>query len=136
MAGDKVKQVFRLSHSEARRRALEAVKTAPDGQIVTVADPTRSLDQNAAQWPILTAFARQLQWPVNGVLEYLSPEEWKTILTSAFRQEQPRVAQGYGGGMVMLGHRTREFTKQEFSDWLDFLNAVAIELQVDIRESA
>lgn len=75
-----MKRIYRLVHSEARRRAQEDVKTAPDGFVVTVAEPTRNNDQNAAQWPILQAFAEQLQWPVNGRMESMTPEEWKDVL--------------------------------------------------------
>lgn len=120
-------RIYRLVHQEARRRAAEDCATAPDGWIVRVSEPTRSLDQNAAQWPILEEFSEQLEWPVNGMMSRLSKEEWKDILTAAFRQESPRVAMGLNGGVVMLGQRTREFGKREFSDWLEFLHATAIE---------
>lgn len=33
------KRAFILSHAEARQRAIEAVRTAPDGYGVTVAEP-------------------------------------------------------------------------------------------------
>ena len=39
---------FILAHQPARQRALQAVAQAPDGYVVTVAEPTRSGDQNAA----------------------------------------------------------------------------------------
>lgn len=108
-----------------RERALEAVRTAPDGFAVTVAEPTRNLEQNAAQWPILQAFADQLRWPVNGSMVSMSAEEWKDVLSAAFRRETVRVAMGLDGGMVMLGMRTRDMGKREFSEWLDFLHATA-----------
>lgn len=108
-----------------RERALEAVRTAPDGFAVTVAEPTRGLAQNAAQWPILQAFAEQLQWPVNGAMVSMEPSEWKDVLSAAFRRETVRVAMGLDGGMVMLGMRTREMSKSDFSAWLDFLHATA-----------
>jgi len=122
---DIVKRTFVLSHTVARQRALDAVREAPEGFVVTVGDPTRSADQNSAQWPILQAFADQLQWPVNGSMCQLSPEEWKDILSAAFRRETVRVAMGLDGGMVMLGARTSTMGKKEFSEWLDFLNATA-----------
>jgi len=122
-----VKQIFILAHAEARRRAIEAVKTAPDGYSVTIKEPTRSLDQNAAQWPILEAFSAQLMWPVNGAMCKLEPEDWKSILSAAFQRESVRVAQGLDGGMVMLGMRTSKMPKRQFSEYLDFLNATAIE---------
>lgn len=96
-----------------------------------VSEPTRNLEQNAAQWPILHAFSEQLEWPVNGRLTRLAPEEWKDILTAAFNGEQ-RMAEGLGGGFVFLGTRTREMSKERFSEWLDFLKATAVERGVEI----
>jgi len=124
------KQYYRLVHAQARSLAEQAVRTAPEGHIVTIAEPSRTLDQNAAQWPILQAFSEQLEWPVNGQMVKLTDVEWKDILTAAFRQEQPRIAQGLNGGMVLLGQRTSKFGKKEFSDWLEFLHATAIERDV------
>ena len=116
---------FVLSHAEARRRAMACVADAPDGYVVTVQEPTRSTDQNSAQWPILEAFAEQLQWPVNGAMVNLSAEEWKDVLTSAFQGETVRLAMGMNGGVVMLGLRTSQMGKRRFSEWLSFLQATA-----------
>jgi hypothetical protein len=126
-------QQFKLQHNEARERALNAVKFAPMGFIVEVKEPSRTLDQNAAQWPILEAFARQLEWPVNGRMEKLSREEWKDLLTAAFRQETTRIAMGLNGGVVLLGMRTSQMSKAKFSEWLDFLHHVATERGVQIE---
>jgi hypothetical protein len=111
----------------ARQRAADFVlHQAPDGCAVTVADMTRTLEQNAAQWPILEAFAHQLQWPVNGQLVWMSAEEWKDVLTAAFERESVRLALAFdGGGVVMLGQRTSKYGKKQFSDWLEFLHAAA-----------
>lgn len=125
-----MKRTFTLVHDTARRNALEAVRSAPQGFAVTVGEPSRNTDQNAAMWPILEAFSEQLVWPVNGRMEKLSPEEWKDLLSAAFRKEQNRVAQGLDGGFVMLGQRTSRFSKREFSDWLEFLHATAADRDV------
>ena len=119
------KRIFRLVHPEARRRAMACVADAPEGYVVTVQEPTRSTDQNSAQWPILEAFAEQLQWPVNGAMVSLSAEEWKDVLTSAFQGETVRLAMGMNGGVVMLGLRTSQMGKRRFSEWLSFLQATA-----------
>ena len=119
------KRIFRLAHPEARRRAMSCVAEAPEGYVVTVQEPTRSTDQNAAQWPILEAFAEQLQWPVNGAMVNLSAEEWKDVLTAAFQGETVRLAMGLNGGVVMLGLRTSQMGKRRFSEWLEFLHATA-----------
>ena len=119
------KRIFRLVHPEARRRAMACVADAPENYVVTVQEPTRSTNQNAAQWPILEAFAEQLQWPVNGSMVSLTAEEFKNVLTAAFQGETVRLAQGLNGGVVMLGLRTSQMGKRRFSEWLDFLHATA-----------
>ena len=126
------KRVFKLVHATARRLAMEAVQTAPEGYCVTVAEPTRSLDQNAAMWPILQAFSDQLQWPVNGAMVWMTPDEWKDVLSAAYRRESVRVAMGLDGGMVMLGSRTSKFGVREMSEFIEFLRATAIEREVDL----
>jgi hypothetical protein len=120
-----MKRYFVLAHSSARQGAMTAIHEAPDGYVVTLCEPKRNLDQNAAQWPILQAFSKQIKWPVNGELVTLEPDEFKDILTAAFFGESVRLAQGLNGGVVMLGKRTSKFTKKEFSDWLEFLHAAA-----------
>lgn len=127
------RQYYRLVHAEARRRAAQACQDAPDGHVVTIAEASRTLDQNAAQWPLLQAFSDQLQWPINGRMEWLSKEDWKDILTAAFKQDLARVAPGLDGGMVLLGQRTSKFGKKQFSDWLEFLHATAAAREVDLH---
>ena len=134
------KRIFILAHKEARIRAVACVAEAPDGYVVTVREPTRSLDQNAVQWPYLEAFSKQLKWPVNGTLVELSPDEFKDILTAAFEGERVRLAQGLNGGVVMLGMRTSKMSKARFSEWLEFLMATAADrgvvLSRDEQEAA
>jgi hypothetical protein len=127
------KRVFKLVHTEARRRAVEAVQTAPDGFCVTVSEATRCLDQNAAMWPILQAFADQLQWPVNGAMVWMTPDEWKDLLSAAYKRESVRVAMGLDGGVVMLGCRTSKFSVREMSEFIEFLHATAVARDVDVR---
>lgn len=126
---------FLLVHQEARSRAAAYMHEAPEGVEVIVREPTRTTDQNAAQWPILEAFSEQLLWPVNGAMTRLTAEEFKDILTAAFNQETVRLAMGLSGGVVMLGLRTSKMSKQRFSEWLDFLHATAAVRGVNIDAS-
>lgn len=124
---------FVLAHEIARRNAVQAVQSADDGDIVEISKPNRTLEQNAAQWPILEEFAKQKQWPVNGELCWLTKEEWKDILTAAYKKEKVRLAQGIDGGVVMLGQRTSKFKKKEFSEWLEYLHYCAARFEVDLK---
>jgi hypothetical protein len=129
-----MKRTFNLAHDTARLMAVREVQNAPMGYVVTVSEPTRSGDQNAAQWPYLQAFADQLEWPVNGKMCKLTPDEWKDILTAAFQQETARLAMGLDGGLVMLGQRTSKFSKKRFSEWMEFLIATAADRGVKVYE--
>ena len=120
------KRVFWLSHPRARSSAMDAIKSAPDGYRVTICDAAREAWQNDQQWPYLRGFARQLQWPVNGVMCDLSEEEWKDILTAAYeRDTEPRIAAGWDGGVVMLGRRTSRYGKRRFGEWMEWLRSAA-----------
>ena len=124
------KRILKLTGSLAKQAACRYVNEAPEGYMVTIAEPKRTLDQNAAQWPYLEAFANQLMWPVNGQMVKITADDWKDILTCAFRNESPRVAMGMNGGMVLLGQRTSKFSKKDFSDWMEFLVSTAIDRDV------
>ena len=127
-----MKRVFIMAHETARANAIQAVQNAPEGYTVTIAEPNRTLEQNALQWPILQAFADQLQWPVNGQMVWMTPDEWKDVLTAAFKRETARLAMGLDGGVVMLGMRTSQMGKKQFSEWIDFIKATAALRDVDI----
>lgn len=118
-------KTYRLINEEVRRRAQEAVWDAPDGHFCIIKDQTRTLEQNAAQWPILTCFSKQLLWPVNGDRVRMENEEWKDVLTAGFEGDTVRLAAGLNGGVVMLGRRTSEYGKGKFSEWIEFLHATA-----------
>jgi hypothetical protein len=130
------KQVFRLTDSSKTRAAIiEAILNAPVGRIVEIKPETRKLVQNSQQWPILNAFAEQVQWPINGSMVYMSPDDWKDVLTAAYKNETVRIAQGFDGGVVMLGFRTRDFSAEEWPNWMAFLNWAAAEKGVKVRAS-
>ena len=129
-----MKKVLKLTGEVAKKAACREVMAAPEGHVFTLGEPNRTLEQNAAQWPILEAFAQQLDWPINGQMTKITADDWKDILTCAFRNEQPRVAMGLSGGMVLLGQRTSKFGKREFSEWLEFLWATANERGVIVYQ--
>ena len=123
---DKQTFILRAPPNQSRELAKRAIDNAIDGCAVIIRDAKRTDEQNAAQWPYLLGFSKQLQWPVNGEMCWLTKDEWKDILTCAFEEEvKPRVAMGFDGGMVMLGRRTREFGKKKFSEWYEWLMAAA-----------
>lgn len=120
------KQVFFLSHSVARQRAIEAIQAADDGYRVEIRERTRSLDQNSLMWAALTDLSRQVQWTVNGKQETLSPDDWKNVITASLTEEN-RMALGINGGFVMLGKSTSRMTIKEMTEVIEFAHAFGSE---------
>jgi len=113
-------------------RSLEINDVKP--KKVVVDELTRNNEQNALMWSLLECFSKQLQWVVNGQLIYLDSEEWKDILSAAFKNETQRIAMGLDGGMVMLGMRTSKMTKPQFSEFIEFIYSVGAERNVKLSE--
>jgi len=116
------------THPQSRGRALDAVRTAPDGFAVTVGEPSRTLDQNAAQWPYLAGFAAQKQLCINGVMSWVTDDDWKDVLTGCWNGEMRMAA--FDGKVIMLPQRTSQMGKGVFSTWMEFLVAMAAQSDV------
>lgn len=113
-----MKRTFILAHAEARARAFNAIKEAPEGYAVTIAGPKRSLDQNARLWASLSDIAQQVEW----YGRKLSPEDWKHIFTSSLRKLEV-VPNLDGTGFVALGLSTSRMSKREVSELLELMYA-------------
>jgi hypothetical protein len=125
-----MKRTFILAHDQARQNALAFVAAAPAGFCVTVSEPTRSLEQNAALWAKLGEIAAQVVWHGRN----LSPESWKTIFTASLKKQD--VVPGIDGGFVVMGTSTSRMTKAELSDLLELITAFGAQHDVQFDEVA
>lgn len=123
------KRLFILSHDQARRNALEAVKTAPQGYAVKVEEPTRSLEQNARLWSLLTDISEQVDW----YGKRLTPEDWKHVFSASLRRLEV-VPNLDGTGFVALGMSTSRMTRRELSDLMELIAAFGAERGVEWSE--
>lgn len=123
------KRLFVMAHEMARQNAIECVRNAPAGHVVTVSPPKRNLEQNACLWARLTEIAEQLPW--HGRM--MSPEEWKHLFTASLKQ-QTVVPNLEGSGFVAMGHATSSMTKTEMSDLLELISAFAAQHGVAFNE--
>lgn len=124
-----MKAIFIMAHAEARRRAIQAVQDAPEGYVVQIGEPTRSLEANAAQWPYLEGFAKQKQLCINGQMVDASSDDWKDVLTACWNGEMRMAA--FDGKVIMLPQRTSKMGKKVFSTWMEFLVAMAAQSGVE-----
>ena len=127
--------MYKLFSPRQRSLAIEAVRNAPEHYLVEIKPRTRSIDQNAMLWRLLTLASRHVMWSVNGQETVLSPEEWKDVFTASLIQEQ-RIACGIRGGFVMLGKSTSRMTVSQLSELIEFIYSFLAEhgVVVDVQE--
>ena len=106
---------FVLAHNTARQRAQEAIKAAPDGHVVQIKEPTRTIEQNSLLWPLLGCVSKQVDW----YGQKLTDEEWKDVFTASLKQQ--KVVPGIDGGFVVCGTSTSKMGKRLFSDLCELI---------------
>ena len=94
----------------------------------------RSKEQNALMWALLTDLAEQKQWPVDGRLVHMTPEEWKDVMTAGLTKHQ-KVAAGIDGGFVLLGRRTSRMTVKQMGELIELIYAFGAEHGVRFHEA-
>lgn len=105
-----------------------ALKAGP--VVITLGRETRTDEQNDKQWPMLRDISIQVEW----FGQKHSPEDWKDILSAAWRKQ--RLVPGVDGGFVALGVRTSKMSKAEFSEYIEAIYAFGSERSVTWSEKA
>lgn len=115
-----MKRVLILSHSEARRRAIEAIHEAPDGFVVTISEPTRNSAQNSRFHAICEDLAKsELTW----CDKKRSAAEWKVLLVSAHAvatNEGSEIVVGLEGELVSVRESTALMSKKRGSSLIEY----------------
>lgn len=120
--------VLVLHGQRERAKAHEWVNKAAPLSRVEFKGPTRSSDQNALMWALLTEIADQLPW--HG--RKLKPEDWKDLFTASLRRELRMVPNLNGDGFVLLGMRTSDMSRQEMGELIDMILAFGAEHGADL----
>lgn len=92
--------------------------------VCTLSREKRTVDQNALLWAVLTDISKQVVW--HG--QRLSPEDWKWILSAAWKGQ--KVLPGIDGGLVLCGVSTSKLNKADFSDLVEIIYAFGSENDV------
>lgn len=120
------RQIVHLIEPAHREYARRLIAQAPAGYVVTVQEPTRTLDQNALLWPLLGDVSRQVDW----YGRKLSPEDWKHVFTASLSKLDV-VPNLDGTGFVALGQSTSRMGKRKFSDLVELIYAFGAERGVE-----
>ncbi len=115
------KRIWKLTGEVAKKAACREILAAPEGYVVTLAEPTRTLDQNSLLWPLLTEVSKQVDWYGNK----LTADEWKDVFSASLKKQ--KVVPGLDGGFVVCGQSTSRMSKREFSDLVELIYAFGAE---------
>lgn len=78
--------------------------------------------QRRLMWSALGDLSRQVQWPVDGVMQWLDKDDWKHIMTAGLKRHQ-RMAAGIFGGFVLLGQSTKKLLVGEEAELITIIHA-------------
>jgi hypothetical protein len=111
------KLTFCLVNHNVRLRACEAIMKAPDDYRVEIKPRTRSLDQNARLWAMLTDVAN-----AKPEGRHWTPETWKAAFMHLLGH-QVRFCEGLdGSGPFPLGFRSSNLTVRQMSDLMECIS--------------
>lgn len=96
---------------------IKALLFAEKRLIVEVKEATRSTEQNARMWAMLSEVSNQVVW--HG--RKLTPEEWKHVFTASLKRQD--VVPGLDGGFVVLGQSTSKMGVREMGDLMELISA-------------
>jgi hypothetical protein len=118
-----------LRTKDDRQRASSWVEKAPPGTRLEFKAPRRSLPQNNLVWLRCTDVARQKP-------EYyghrMNPEDWKDVFVAALRK--CRMLPGIDGGIVPVGLRSSDLTKEECNDLLALISHYAANNNIQLSD--
>ncbi len=130
---------FILAHPAARHNAVESVRTAPDGWVVTVKEPGKTRDQEEKYHAMIGDIAKQ--WDFCN--RKWDADSMKRLLIDQFKRDtinDPEFADAWkamgivdmapsidGSGVVMLGVQSRKFPKKLASGFVEWLYAFGAE---------
>ena len=124
---------FRLVHKEARRRAAAACDSAPDGWLVTVREPSRSLDQNAKFHAICTDIARSgAEW----MGKPRTADQWKVLLVSGHAvatKEEVEVIPGLEGEFINIRESTALMSVKRGSSLIEYTLAFCANHDIELE---
>jgi len=129
-----VKRTFIIQpepHPARRMAAAYVLREAPEGYAVTIAEPTRSIEQNSRLWALLHDVSAQVDW----YGKRLTPEDWKHVFTSSLRKLEV-VPNLEGNGFVALGLSTSRMSKRELGDLMTLIEAFGADRGVTWSEPA
>lgn len=105
--------IYTLANDLIRQRAIEAVKSAKQGWVISIQPANRTIAQNSFYWATLTAISEQIQ-PNKKIHD---PDIWHSYFKAKFLPG--RMIELPNGQVVEQEPTTTGLTKAQFSDYVE-----------------
>ena len=115
-------QTIRLTNVGNRTLAHRWIDIAPHGAVLNIREATRTNEQNALMWSLLSDISRTK--PQGRVLP---PEVWKCVFMAAVGHQCRFEPALDGNGVVPVGFKSSRLTKAEMSDLIECILAFGAE---------
>lgn len=112
------KRTVKLTTKEARQRAMALIFAAPEGYAVTIAEETRTQEQNRLMWPLIADIQSQVP-----SMQTFSADDIKLRFLHALGTELRFLPELEGAGMFPVGQRSSTLTKTQFTGLIELLFA-------------
>lgn len=122
-------QTVILSNSYRRMQAHRLIEAAPHAAVMNIREASRSTDQNALMWALLSQIARAK--PDGRVMK---TEDWKCLFMHAAGFTCTFEPALDGNGVVPLGFKSSRLNKAEFSDLIEAIHAFAAEKGIPLTD--
>lgn len=128
------KRTFILVHAQARAGAIQAVKDAQDGYAVTIAEPRRTLAENAKFHAICSNIAKSdMQWAG----KKRTAAQWKVLLVSGHAvatKEGADMVPGIEGEFVNLRESTALMSVKRAASLIEYAIAFCAMNEIPLNE--
>ena len=112
------KRTVKLITKEARQRAVALIFAAPEGYAVTIAEESRTQEQNRLMWPLIADIQSQVP-----SMQTFSADDIKLRFLHALGTELRFLPELEGAGMFPVGQRSSTLTKAQFTGLIELLFA-------------
>lgn len=116
------KRIWKLTGEIAKKAACREILEAQEGMVVTLADATRNLEQNAKLHAVLSDISKQSEY----LGEKRSVEFWKGLFVSGWQiatGQKADIVPGLEGEFINIRESTTTLSIKRMASLIEYINA-------------
>lgn len=129
-----MKQQYKLINQDTKLHCCRQIMSADWGKVVTIQDPTRTLEANAKLHAMLTDISKQAKY----MGKARTVEFWKALFVSGWMvatDQNPEMCPGLEGEYLVLRESTATMSGKRLSSVLEYISAWAAHNEIRFSAS-